>query len=555
MTPHSQKKRKELGAYYTPLDLSQALTDWAITSPDDQILEPSFGGCGFLEASIATLESLGAKNPTSNLYGADIDHHAFKFLSNKLGTFINVKQGKFIRKDFLKLSPNSFPTQEFETIIGNPPYISNHNMSKPQRKSCAKVAEKSSFIDKTLGMNASLWAYFIIHSLSFLKRRGRVAWVLPSSLLNTYYSKNVIDIHKKHFQSVKLIKLHTRYFQESGADEVSVVLLAENFHKKGHNNSTLSFHTANDVIELETFITKVTEPLAHDRENYKLTIIDRDDVESFYKVVHSNGSSKLKDLCNIRIGMVTGDNSTFIINSSTKLEYNLSDTCLSPVIGRFSHLTGLIHTESRHKKLIDNDLRCLLVCPSTINRRRTSIRQYLSTVNKDKRKNNKTFPKRESWFYPDDHKYPDAFFSYMTHEGPRMVINQAKYNCTNSIHRIYFKENMKAWMKKALALSLLSSFSQLSAEIEGRSYGSGVLKLEPNSANQIAIFSNEATLLALYNASSQITPHIDKGEFDTAREVIDEIISRHSEIPYEILKRFSYCIERLRKDRYKGVKP
>ena len=40
--------RRILGAYYTPERLSQLLTDWAIRHVDDTVLEPSFGGCGFL---------------------------------------------------------------------------------------------------------------------------------------------------------------------------------------------------------------------------------------------------------------------------------------------------------------------------------------------------------------------------------------------------------------------------------------------------------------------------------------------------------------------------
>ena len=43
----------------------------------------------------------------------------------------------------------------------------------------------------------------------------------------------------------------------------------------------------------------------------------------------------------------------------------------------------------------------------------------------------------------------------------------------------------------AISISLNSTFSQLSAEIEGRSYGSGVLKLEPSEAARIKIILPE----------------------------------------------------------------
>jgi adenine-specific DNA-methyltransferase len=56
-------ERRILGAYYTPERLSQMPSDWAIRAPDDTVLEPSFGGCGFLATARTTLARLGCANP------------------------------------------------------------------------------------------------------------------------------------------------------------------------------------------------------------------------------------------------------------------------------------------------------------------------------------------------------------------------------------------------------------------------------------------------------------------------------------------------------------
>ncbi|MCV5803351.1 SAM-dependent methyltransferase, partial [Escherichia coli] len=60
-----------------------------------------------------------------------------------------------------------------------------------------------------------------------------------------------------------------------------------------------------------------------------------------------------------------------------------------------------------------------------------------------------------------------------------------RVNCTNSVHRVFFNKGVSFLRKKAISVSLLSSFSQLSAELQGRAYGSGVLKLEPSAAKRI----------------------------------------------------------------------
>ena len=58
---------------------------------------------------------------------------------------------------------------------------------------------------------------------------------------------------------------------------------------------------------------------------------------------------------------------------------------------------------------------------------------------------------------------------------------------TNTIHRIYFHGKIPLSRRRLIAISMLSTFSQLSAEIEGRSYGSGVLKHELREAGRIQL--------------------------------------------------------------------
>ena len=49
MTPAEKKER---GAYFTPQPVAQFLSDWAIRTPNDAILEPSCGEAVFLEAAV-----------------------------------------------------------------------------------------------------------------------------------------------------------------------------------------------------------------------------------------------------------------------------------------------------------------------------------------------------------------------------------------------------------------------------------------------------------------------------------------------------------------------
>ena len=98
--------KKKNGVFYTPYKVARILSEWAITSPQDRILEPSFGSCHFIEASKKHLLTLSCLSPEKQLYGCDIDQKAFTFLSEILD--VKNLNGSFLKRDFLKLCADDF---------------------------------------------------------------------------------------------------------------------------------------------------------------------------------------------------------------------------------------------------------------------------------------------------------------------------------------------------------------------------------------------------------------------------------------------------------------
>ncbi|WP_415838578.1 N-6 DNA methylase, partial [Rahnella bruchi] len=271
MNSYTLAKRRELGAYYTPPELSQALANWAIRSVEDSLLEPSFGGCGFLESCVTRLRQLGNDCPEQNLYGVDIDETAFEILAQKFQ--ISDISNKFIFDDFINVKPDDFTQKNFDIVIGNPPYISMHNMTSKQRISCQDVLDKSIYNERTLGRNSSLWAFFLLHSLSFLNENGRVAWVLPSSLLHAYYASALINIHKKHFSKIKVIKINERFFKDAGADEASVIFVCEGFSSKEVTDGLYNVYSAENVNSLNIILNDRSVRISSKHDNFKLNLL------------------------------------------------------------------------------------------------------------------------------------------------------------------------------------------------------------------------------------------------------------------------------------------
>ncbi|WP_240785654.1 Eco57I restriction-modification methylase domain-containing protein [Rahnella sp. CJA17(1/100)] len=554
MNAHSLEMRKELGAYYTPRVLSQIMSDWAIRDNSDRILEPSFGGCGFLESCEQTLIKLGSCNPLSNLFGIDVDIKAFEALKNKFS--FNILSEQFILNDFINVEPGSFGAKEYDVVIGNPPYISMHNMSIEQRLSCEKILKKSTYSSKTLGRNASLWGFFLLHALSFLAEKGRVAWVLPSSFLNAYYAKELINIYKKHFDELKIIKINERLFKHEGADEMSVIFLCDGFHKEKKDCKFFSLAFSESVKELGSAVYDSASGENVSYDNYKFSLLEGKNLNSYNDIICRSFSKKITDFADIKIGMVTGYNSFFILSEEQAREKHLDLNLFKPVVSRFSHLRGVKHNLTRHKKNTSQNKKTLLlnVEESALKQRGSFLRKYLSNVTKDERIKNRTFKKRPFWYLPDDGLYPDAFLSYMVHECPKMVLNQGEINCTNSIHRIFFKEKFSYKEKIAYCISLLSTFSQLSAEIEGRSYGSGVLKIEPTAGKNIKILIDKIVINDLYQLSKKIDNLLINNNLHEAADLVDQVLINRKLLNNEELSSLKNGLAKLRTDRYKGVK-
>jgi hypothetical protein len=82
---------------------------------------------------------------------------------------------------------------------------------------------------------------------------------------------------------------------------------------------------------------------------------------------------------------------------------------------------------------------------------------------------------------------PDLFFTYMSHQFPRLIGNRAHVEFLNSMHGIRLHHGIPDVAKEALPLVALNSLTMLGAELGGRSYGGGVLKMEPSEARALPV--------------------------------------------------------------------
>ena len=212
--PQSRRSHpKELGAFYTPTTIAERLADWVVRSGAERLLEPSVGAGALVKAATDRAVARGM-DALPRLLVCDIDLAAIEVISLKLPV------GSEARAiDFLQLEPTS--TGLFDGVIANPPFTRNHAMSIRRRTLLRKRFS-------TTG-SPGLWVHFLVHSLDFLVKGGRLAAIVPASALFANYGRAALERLAAKFQSVELYRIVDKPLWVNCTDERGAIILANGY--------------------------------------------------------------------------------------------------------------------------------------------------------------------------------------------------------------------------------------------------------------------------------------------------------------------------------------
>ena len=470
---HPLEKRRRSGIYYTPNDVATKITRWAVPNRDAVILDPCFGGCAFLNAGFERLRDLAATSPARQLYGADRDRMAIKHIKPFLKEGAHRNQFHF--EDFLLLRPFHFDAA-FSSIVGNPPYIKHHNLSRSR----IDVARRAIGANHPLSRKASYWAYFVLHAISFLQEGGRMGLVLPGAFMHADYAAVIRKHLARTFRQVTVVVLMDRLF--SDAEESSVLLLAD--ERANCNAEVRVLSSCVDDLELNTRRLLQGDPIPRTSigGSWTRTVVEPAVMKSY--VTMRSWSKKLGSIAAIHIGTVTGANDFFVVSPSTAKKKGLSAKTLHPILTRAAYLKGLELSESDVQAIACSDRPCFLILPPNRGKTSKAVRRWIAEGKRNDINHHYKCAVRTPWYRVSVESPPDAFLSYMSGLSPRLVLNRSGATSTNAIHRVLWKRDVSP---RQIAVGFLSSVTQLSCEIEGRFYGGGVLKLEPSDAARVLV--------------------------------------------------------------------
>lgn len=153
-------ERKRKGQYMTPREVSEVLIRLTPIKPGDKVLDPAVGTGELLTAA-------REKQPDASYEGWDIDPFVMSFADQSFA----LKE-----KDFL----TTVPTGDYDVIIANPPYF--EMKLTPEQKAKFKPV---------LGGRVNIFTLFFYQSLLMLKEGGHLGFIVPPSMNNGAFFKNL----------------------------------------------------------------------------------------------------------------------------------------------------------------------------------------------------------------------------------------------------------------------------------------------------------------------------------------------------------------------------
>jgi adenine-specific DNA-methyltransferase len=466
--------RKARGAFFTPDEITAFIAEWAITSADDRVLEPSAGDAAFLVAAVERLRKLSSDpDVVPEVHGVEIHDYSARVGRERVrdaGGQAHVRV-----RDFFDVNP----TPTYAAVIGNPPYVRYQGWTGESRAKSRAAALRAGV---PLTGLASSWAAFTVHSTQFLRNGGRLGLVLPAELLSVNYAAPVRRFLFDHFATVELVLFDEQVFPEAEADVV--LLLADGYGQGPADHAVI--RQARRAADLASMANGQPWAPLDPAGKWTGALVPPAATTPLRNLLEAGTFTNLQTWGETTLGIVTGGNHFFTLSPAQAAELGLPRNellRLSPPGS--SHLRGLVLSSEMLTGLGQKGKATYLFYPGDTPS--PEAQAYIDAGHKTGVDKAYKCRVRKAW-----HRVPlvqpaDLLLTCMNADTPRLTTNSARAHHLNSVHGVYLTDAHREPGRELLPLASLNSLTLLNAEMVGRAYGGGILKIEPREADAWAM--------------------------------------------------------------------
>lgn len=446
---------KVRGGYYTPAPVARFLARW-VRGAGPRIVEPSCGDGAILRE----LAALGGRV------------HGVELVAEEAA-----KAREFAPVDAANLFAWLATTRPggWDGVAGNPPYIRFGNWAADQREPALELMRREGLRPSRL---TNAWVPFVVASSVLVRDGGRVGLVLPAELLQVTYAGQLREFLLSRFSDITLVTFERLVFDGI----LQEVVLFCGVAGAGPARIRTVHLTDADALAHADLDAEWAPALLHENEKWTQYFLDPAAIRLLRALRESTTLTRLGSVAAVDVGIVTGRNSFFTFTDAQARELGLLPHCV-PLVSRSAQLCGLVYDNVCRASDLAAGRRGWL-----LDARRDAVDPALlahidagAAAGVDR---GFKCSIRKPWWSTPSLWIPDLFMLRQIHRAPRLTANAAAATSTDTVHRVRLTVGVDP---TGLAAVFHNSVTFAFAEIIGRSYGGGILELEPREAEQLPI--------------------------------------------------------------------
>ena len=494
-----QDQNKLRGGYYTSPELAAWICEWAIRRKSDRVLEPSCGDGVFLSAAVERLQSLGQVSHcsiASSLKGIEVNPREAAKADLRLRSTLGAAAHNTVQSaDFFNWWYEK-QDRGFDVAVGNPPFIRYQNFPEEYRAIALDIMTQRGLKPNRL---TNVWVPFVVAAAESLRPGGRLGFVLPAELLQVSYASQLRAYLVDKFASIDIITCNQLFFD--GAEQEVVIMLADGARPVeslgGHCRVTMTeFDTAREIVERPpSAVLAGTQPktVHHESEKWLKYLLTSAEIGLMRELRQSSEITDLGFHASVDVGVVTGKNDFFVMGREILNELGLLEHTV-PLISRSKQLQGAYVGSSDWTCLAaaGDRVHLLHLAPLNGGPINGALRKYIRKGEAEGVHKGFKCASRSPWYAVPSVWEPHGFLLRQIYDFPRIVLNGAEATCTDTIHRLSCKSE-----PAQVIPNTYTYLTGASAEIEGRSYGGGMLALEPTEAERLLVPAQLCTAMSI----------------------------------------------------------
>lgn len=431
-------------------------------------LEPSAGDGAFLQG-IARAHRNGVKPKVTAIELDAAEATKCARTARNLGLDVDLVRGSF----FDWAASN---TTEFDLLVGNPPFVRYQFVPKRDQELFAKQL-------RDLGVEvrgvSNLWIPFAILGLARIRPGGAFAMVLPSELFCTVSGQHFRTFLAREFAAVRVDLFPRGTFPDILQDVV--VVSGRRTRQSRGGERVVEFAEHHQGSE-----TRWKHRVPESGDAWSRCFLTAEELEAYDAACRLPGVHRLGDVAKIEVSIVTGANSFFTIDDATRLAHDLTPWA-RPLLARTSDCPGIVFRASDHEAAIANGSRAWLLDFGSDRPTPWGLaEQYLAAGKQQKLNERYKCRIREPWYRVPGIKAGTLMMTKRSHLHHRLLLNDMAVLTTDTVYRGEMAPEHRSRAQDLVA-GFQSTLTLLSTELEGRTYGGGVLELVPSEIARLRV--------------------------------------------------------------------